>query len=600
MAKRRRSSEQEKADQLVREQIERSTEPGPRRDALLFRAFCSKERVPNPRVFMEQEFWLDDKKTAVPVQWVFNRPQRLLDYLIWRHERAGKMFRAVILKSRQWGISSYFVGKGLERALRNEHARCAIVADKDETAAALLERGKLILRQMKYDLPLVRNNVSELRFDEPFNSRVAISSSRRAQPLRGQTAQFCHCSEMPFWSDPEKKLRGINQAVPKAPGTLLSHEYTANGIENFGYHFWDLAKKKKNEYMPLFFPWWMDPKFDYTLKCSKPEATAILETLDDEELWLVKQGLTVEQLNWRRNTIENECFGDIDTFHQEYPGTADEAFLASGRAVFPTKLVMLQMRKCVEPIFEGMISGGKDNIVLTPSRKGEFRQWERPRRDRNYVCAVDPSHGIEGGDPAAFVIIEILTGKVVATYNAIAGPEILGREVAAACWLYNDAYCMPEITGVGRAVLTSIRDAGYHNIAWQPTFDVPGKAQNRRYGWSTDHASKPNLVLEGRSLLALGDDCPPIQDERICQQMTTFVIDPQGRYNAATGKHDDLLIAFLIAHVARRDVISNGLVEVLGAPKYDNSPEGRHWAEWHRQTDERTQDEWDEYFDEVI
>ena len=57
--------------------------------------------------------------------------------------------------------------------------------------------------------------------------------------------------------------------------------------------------------------------------------------LDTEEQALVHNfDVSLEQLAWRAYTIKAKCAGKADRFHQEYPATADEAFLSSGRQYF--------------------------------------------------------------------------------------------------------------------------------------------------------------------------------------------------------------------------------------------------------------------------
>ena len=41
--------------------------------------------------------------------------------------------------------------------------------------------------------------------------------------------------------------------------------------------------------------------------------------------------VTLENLNWRRQCIRTQCQNDLNKFHQEFPSTAREAFVSTGR-----------------------------------------------------------------------------------------------------------------------------------------------------------------------------------------------------------------------------------------------------------------------------
>ena len=81
-------------------------------------------------------------------------------------------------------------------------------------------------------------------------------------------------------------------------------------------------------------------------------------TQDEEDLLkrtYFKRGVgwvnvSMEQIAWRRNTLVDKCGANLDDFHEQYPSTDMEAFLASGSPVFsPEKLIERELftRPCV-------------------------------------------------------------------------------------------------------------------------------------------------------------------------------------------------------------------------------------------------------------
>ena len=56
----------------------------------------------------------------------------------------------------------------------------------------------------------------------------------------------------------------------------------------------------------------------------------LMRSLDKEEMNLMEMhGADLEQLAWRRWKIDTDLNGKVDLFHQEFPTTAQEAFLTT-------------------------------------------------------------------------------------------------------------------------------------------------------------------------------------------------------------------------------------------------------------------------------
>ena len=72
------------------------------------------------------------------------------------------------------------------------------------------------------------------------------------------------------------------------------------------------------------------------------------ELTEEEEALKAAFGLDNEQIMWRRWCIRNNCNNDIDLFHQEYPSTPEEAFIATGAGVFDNKAIIIRLRTMEE------------------------------------------------------------------------------------------------------------------------------------------------------------------------------------------------------------------------------------------------------------
>jgi len=238
----------------------------------------------------------------------------------------GKV-RAILLKGRQQGASTYVEGRFIWRTTHNKGTKAFILTHDGESTNALFE-----MTERYYDNlpPFVKPttsaaNAKELHFDA-LDSGYKIGTAGNKAVGRGQTIQYFHGSEVSFWVNASEHTKGIMQAVPDADGTEVIWESTANGVGNFFHEQWKLAEKGLSEFMPIFVPWFWQAEY----KKEVPEGTV----LTDEELTLADiYTLTKEQMFWRRMKVAELTTDGVDgsrAFKQEYPMNAAEAFQVSG------------------------------------------------------------------------------------------------------------------------------------------------------------------------------------------------------------------------------------------------------------------------------
>ena len=106
---------------------------------------------------------------------------------------------------------------------------------------------------------------------------------------------------------------------------------------------WKAAESGQSEYIPIFIPWYWQS--EYTSSDEGFHST-------DEEQFLLnhysKDGLTKSHLAWRRLKIaefSNDFDIGIESFKQEYPFNANEAFLNPIANVFINAKHVMRARK---------------------------------------------------------------------------------------------------------------------------------------------------------------------------------------------------------------------------------------------------------------
>jgi hypothetical protein len=81
----------------------------------------------------------------------------------------------------------------------------------------------------------------------------------------------------------------------------------------------------------------------------------------------------------------------------------------------------------------------------------------------------------------------------------------------------------------------------------------------KTYGWKTDGNTRP-LIIE-RAITNVEESIENYNDIETLNEMLTFIKDKDGRYDAESGKHDDLLFSDMIS-----DAIGTQQVRVVEEP----------------------------------
>lgn len=291
-----------------------------------------------------EKFLVIRSKSGEPRQFRFNRAQ---DYLHGRLEAqriATGRVRAVLLKGRQQGASTYIQARYFHRVVTSKGVKAFILThDKDAT------KNLFGMAQRFYDnldkglVPIPDTaNAKELYFRE-LDSGYSVGTAGNKSVGRSQTVQLMHASEVAFWSYAEEHSKGILQAISNESGTEIILESTANGIGNYFHQRWLTAMQPDNEYQAIFLPWYWQDEYTY-------QAENLHLTDEEERLmsYYAQNGLTREHLAWRRLKI-GEFSKDFEAgkehFNVEYPMNATEAFKNPIHNVFINSKYVEKARK---------------------------------------------------------------------------------------------------------------------------------------------------------------------------------------------------------------------------------------------------------------
>jgi hypothetical protein len=516
------------------------------------------------------------------------RPAQLRLWEVLEAQRAqGRPMRAVILKARKLGFSTFAQGLLLQRTTLKPLHRSIIVAHNQTTAGAIVEMAELMYRHLP-DLtddeltlkpPIAnRRRLKEIRFGSPdrftrFNERqfgaghssFMVDTAREFEAGRGHTFQSIHASEVAFWPELRRKLTSLLNAVDNTdPDTLVLLESTANGHNEFK-RYWDQAQEGDNDFAPFFASWHEDER--YTRKLTKRERESFQIHDEAEDDLSRRYGVEPEQLAWRRWAIENLCAADVNVFRQEYPSFPEEAFLASGQTLFGGVLIQKAIRAAAaepEPVKTRLTAvsatprktrrGTVDVPTTVKATEGEgpWEIWTPPSDDGQYVIACDPASGEDVEDGAAFAVqvIDHQTRVQCAQLEVNWEPDLVATELMLIALHYGRHrrpwLAVERTGGYGLALI----DVLYHEFGYRQMY-TKRRADNAtgsfadRIGWDTTRVTKGLLHEEAMQLLREGTH--GIRSLRLARQMETYVRRGSGRTGPIPGARSDLLLAWMIA-----------------------------------------------------
>ena len=300
--------------------------------------------------------------------------------------------RALILKGRQQGISTYIAMRYYHRAALFRGVGVYILSHEQAASDNLFK----MVDRMQVSNPLAPStgisNVKELEFDRLDSSYVVATAGQKAGG-RSRTITLFHGSEVAFWANANDHFAASVQTVPDLPGTEILLESTGNGASGEFYERWQDALVGRSDYIPIFVPWfWQEeyvrtPPPDFVLS-EEPGDTGASEA-EYAELF----GLSDERMAWRRAKVGE--LRSVQKFDQEYPATQDMAFQSTDIAkafILPMAVLRARKRKGIEgvgPVIMGVDPSGpgKDRFAVA-LRQGPRIHWVKHRQVPETLEAV--------------------------------------------------------------------------------------------------------------------------------------------------------------------------------------------------------------------
>lgn len=517
---------------------------------------------------MENLYWIMTKDGTKEV-FKMNRAQRHFadNYLLL----AEPYHRHIILKSRQLGFTTFIDLWLLDEILFNTNREALIVAHKVEDAKEIFDRKiDFAIRNMAEEVKtaffkLQRNSAKKIQVildygeNEGSTSAIQVSSSGRSG-----TFMYVHISEfakmcVQYPKNANEVETGTFPAVPMDGFIFI--ESTAEGMAGRFYEMfqesWNSREKispmvSRVKFLPHFYNWQYD---DMELK--KISSTIPVEEMDQGEIdWgsyqkehsLSDKEITYYYMKWL------QLGRNINKLKQEFPTTAEEAFLSTGQMYFPTTKVVSLFNQAVNGTKGELIRDENGMIKFREFSEGNLEIFEKPMPGVRYVIGGDTSEGLAHGDAQVLYVVSAKTRKCVALYRSQVAPDEFAVHADELGKFFNNALIAVEVNKDGLWVNDALDKRGYTNLYYRKVFDDITQKITKFFGWKTTSATRPFAL---QSLHAVFLNMTEGFPKALLGEMLTFVRNQKGKAEAMGGKHDDVIMAAAIAYAVLQEIPSD-------------------------------------------
>lgn len=449
----------------------------------------------------------------------------------------------------------------LDDTLFKSNFECALIAHEKPAMEKIFHKIELAWKEFPGYLKEYfgweedKATMYEIRFNN--GSSISTTLSARSGRLsRLHISEFGKiCAKYP---DKAKEI--ITGSFPAAQHGRIDIESTAEG--NYGAFFemyWEAAKHEtqmsEKEFKSFFFPWTKDGKYE-------ADPATVRDGINKELQEYQKiHGLTDRQVAWYSLEKSNQDKAGAGMMMQEYPTTAEEAFMASNNNFFDQDNLTLRLTRDIE----------------TPKEVGnDILKYEEYNPSHRYGIGADVSEGI-GRDSCTAVVIDfsyvtpgmVNIPKVVCRYESNkVDPITFAYELRTLGLMYGNAIIAPERNSIGAATIGKLKEI-YNNIYTEVNTDRLLNIETTKLGWHTTKVSKPEMLMNLKN--ALRNDEILIPDRGILLELKHYGRDDFEKmgFDKDVTKHFDLVMALGIALKLNNFATSRGLRIVQQEDAFD-------------------------------
>lgn len=494
----------------------------------------------------------------------------------------GVKVRIIVTKPRRAGCSTFGTHIVYHHGMRTPIEGIAI-SDVKEHSGEMLEKIKSYSAtdSFPWGHHISRDPAASVAWDN--GTKWTIDTAENPDAGVGGTRQCGFFSEVSKW--PQTATRNDKKVMaavlPSLSGSesVAIAESTPERAAGWQYSTWgeavtleqfiDMHKRgicPEEQWVKVFAAWFEFADNQRSQPVSEAEIAEIKYTLTDRERnGIAKYQWTWEQVAWRRDTIKSICNGDSKIFDFYYPEDDVSCWLAGGTPRFDMGILVDMENRARSQTYDTgyLVSQDSGKVVFQGQRDGtgDIMVWEPPKEGLRYLIAVDPASDQSqtiGADPDRHSVNVWRAGyhdmladvwrpakkvaRVRPPYYAD-GDEVAAHATRLSRW-YGHAIVALEIN-CGLDILRLLQTAGVPCYKRRPLSHRTNQVVEQ-YGFRMGDQQERNAVIEGyAAAIRNGDvDVPCLHS---IGEYKMFIVNPKGKAEAASGAHDDDVMADAIA-----------------------------------------------------
>jgi len=401
--------------------------------------------------------------------------------------------KVILMEGRQQGKTTTSAAYILWYTIFQESKTVAILANKATAAREVLHRYQLMYENLPHWLQqgVITWNKGDIELE---NKSLVFTAATTASGIRGKSVNMLYVDETAIIPNTvaEDFFTSVYPTISAGETTKILLSSTPLGYNHF-WKFWNDAENKRNDFVPLFIPYWRIPGRDAA--------------------WAETQKRQLGELKYNQEVL---C-----------------KFLGSSLTLINADTI------------------ARMSLAQTVYSKDGLDVYEKPQRGHTYVIVADTAKGV-GGDYSAFTIIDIteVPYKLIGKYrNNTISPLLYPNVIFETGKRYNEAYVLVEINSSEQVPHILYQELEYENILFVNRTTGSqvvsggfggGKTQ---LGVNTDKKVKRIGCHNFKSLVE--ENKLIIEDADTISEISTF-IETKGTYQADDGYHDDLVMSLVL------------------------------------------------------
>ena len=351
----------------------------------------------------------------------------------------------LVNKFRQAKITTISVMLLLRDCMYLEGVKGLLIAERQDTAEDIFERILFAYHRLPEDvrMPLAigrKAGTTQIHFCHGGGIKILTAGGR--SPAIGRSIDRLVITEFGEAQWQRKAAINIFPTLNKRPNARVILESTPGRSSSHHEQMWRSALEGRGRFHPLFLKWWDD-------KSCRVDSRGFKLNEEEREYLAKHDGMTTDNIAFRRLGLETEFVGDARLFSSKYPSDPYDGWLGSFAPVMPLEVI--------KPFLDNARND-------PPIGASGCRELKAPVPGNQYIITADPAGFGGTGDKSALTVWDALEREEVAFWEDREPPDRFARRLVRVQARYNTALLAVESNAT--ACIAILKDSGCKKLLW--------------------------------------------------------------------------------------------------------------------------------------